>query len=106
MRLTVDHLHDAVIALDIRQQVTHPNVVPLRSLRRKILECLARPALRVDVIAPGEVGVDRAGVTVVGSSRQRVFVEALLGDHAVRVFHVGSVADEELDVPLRRRASY
>lgn len=96
--LTVDHLQDAVIALEIfREVVAHLDVVPFH--RVLVLLGLACAALGIDVVAAGVVWVDWARAAVVGGSGERVLVEALLGREAVGVGHLVGVADEKLAVP-------
>lgn len=55
---------------------------------------------RRTVVAAGVSGVDRAVVVVSGGASQGVLVEALLGGNAIGVFHLVSIANEELEVAL------
>ena len=101
IKLTVNHLENAVLALDVREHVAHLYVLSFRGIVGLALLGFVDAALWVNVVAPGIVGVDRASGAVVRSTSKGVLVEALLGGHAVGVVEVGGVADEELAVTLR-----
>ena len=101
IKLTVNHLENAVLALDVREHVAHLYVLSFRGIVGLALLGFVDAALWVNVVAPGIVWVDRASGAVVRSTSKGVLVEALLGGHAVGVVEVGGVADEELAVTLR-----
>ena len=99
-KLTVNHLENAVLALDIGEHVAHLNVLSIRGVVGLALLGFVDATHWVNVVAPGIVGVDRASEAVVRSTCKGVLVEALLGGHAFGVVEVGGVADEELAVTL------
>ena len=100
-QLTVDHLENTVLALDVGEHVAHPDVLSFRGVVGLALLNFVGATLWVNVVAPGVVGVDRASRAVVRSTGKGVLVEAFLGGHAFGVVEVGGVADEELAVTLR-----
>lgn len=100
--LTVDHLQDAPLAGDVWQLVPHVHdLALLRTIRLRLIH-LIFAALRVDIIATGESGVDWTVGGVIGRTGERVFVEAGLSHNSVRVLHVGCVAEKEFQVALER----
>ena len=99
-QLTVNHLENAVLALDVGEHVAHPDVLSFRRIVGLALLNFVGATLRVNVVAPGVVGVDRASGAVVRSTGKGVLVEAFLGGHSFGVVEVGGVADEELAVTL------
>lgn len=54
------------------------------------------------VVATGVVRVDGAIVIIALSPRERMHVEALLSHHAIRIFKISRITEEELQVALSR----
>ena len=90
-----------MLALDVGEHVAHPDVLPFRRIVGLALLNFVGATLRVNVVAPGVVGVNWASGAVVRSTGKGVLVKALLGSHSFGVVKVGGVADEELAVTLR-----
>ena len=104
-KLTVVHLKDAVLALDVWELVSHleeivlARVVHLLRFLLQIFE-LELSARWVHIVSAPVVGVDRAGVTVVLRAVQLVRVETFLGYDALGIFQVSNIAKPHLDVAL------
>ncbi len=99
--LTVPHLEDAALALEVRGQlVLHVHLGAAPAPPVEGLLDLLLTAGGVHVVPARVVGVDGAVGIVALRTREGVLVEALLGGHAIGVGQVGSIADEELQVAL------
>ncbi len=97
-RMTRSSSHEQYISLSLQ-----PCWWPNRAAHPQISKCRTVPARWVEEVPAGIFRVHRTVLQVGGVSGpvQRVFVEAALLGHALRVVHVRSVAQEDLEVPLR-----
>ena len=89
-----------MLALDVGEDVAHLDGVSGRRVPLLVVPRLLSPTHRVDVVAAGVLGVDRAGGTVIIGAVEGVLVEALLGGGTVGVTHFVGIADEELAMTL------
>lgn len=74
--------------------------VAFRCTLGHVLVGLFLAALRIDVVAAGEIGVNGAVHVIARAPREGVHVEAALGWHTVRVREVLGVTEEEFQVAL------
>lgn len=103
--LTVAHLQDAALALDVWQLVPHVRHLAIiqNALQHRpgLVRLAGLAAARgINVVTPGKARVNRAVERIIASAIERVFVEACLRHHSIRVVHIGRVAKEELYVTL------